>query len=156
MSDRHHLNDEQWQRLQGLLPDGSGRAGRPWSDHRMVIDGVLHRVRTGCPWRDLPERYGPWKTVYNRHRTWSGDGTWERIVVSLTAGSVPVTGEFTVGVDSTVVRAHQHAAGAPTASPRDVAEDRLRVFLEDGAEPGPSSRGCIERQESGLCGRETP
>jgi transposase len=75
---RHGLTDEEWQRLLPMMP-GDARQGRRWSDHRMVIDGILFRTRTGCPWRDLPGEYGNWKTVYNRHRRWSGDGTWERI-----------------------------------------------------------------------------
>ena len=74
-SKRHDLTDEEWARLAPLLPTTPG-PGRPWADHRTVINGVFHRVRAGCPWRDLPERFGPCKTVYNRHRRWSGVGTW--------------------------------------------------------------------------------
>ena len=72
-------------RLGPLLPRHP-RQGHRWNDHRLVIDGVFCRVRTGCPWRDLPERFGNWKTVYNRHRRWSGDGTWEKILDRLRAG----------------------------------------------------------------------
>jgi transposase len=61
--------------LEPLLPGRGGRGGR-WHDHRLVIDGINHRNRTGCPWRDLPERFGNWKTIYERHRRWSADGTW--------------------------------------------------------------------------------
>ncbi len=61
------------------------RQGHQWNDHRLVIDGIFSRTRTGCPWRDLPERSGNWKTVYNRHRRWSGDGTWEKILDRLRA-----------------------------------------------------------------------
>ena len=79
----------------------------------MVISGILFRTRTGCLWRDLPGRYGNWKTVYRRHRRWSLDGTWERILDALRAGCDEAEGsQWTVSVDSTVVRAHQHAAGA--------------------------------------------
>lgn len=70
------LTDNQWERLQPLLPVSTGRCGR-WRDHRQVINGILYRVRTGVHWRDLPERFGPWKTVYEQHRLWSADGTWE-------------------------------------------------------------------------------
>ncbi len=78
-----------------------------------MIDGVLHRVRTGVHWRDLPTRFGPWKTVYERHLWWSADGTWERLLhqvqaVADAAGDI----DWDIAVDSTVVRAHQHAAGA--------------------------------------------
>lgn len=86
----------------------------------MVIDGIFFRTRTGCPWRDLPECYGNWKTVYNRHRRWSLDGTWERALDELRAGCDEAEGaEWTVSADSTVARAHQHAAGARRAPAAD-------------------------------------
>lgn len=80
-----------------------------------MIDGILHRARTGVQWRDLPERFGPWKTVYERHRLWSADGTWERLLQQVQAAA-DAAGEidWDVSVDSTMVRAHQHAAGART------------------------------------------
>ena len=122
---RHDLTDEEWARLEPLLPGGAGR-GRPWADHRTVINGVFHRARVGCPWRDLPPDYGPWKTAYNRHRRWSGDGTWERILEALRTGCDEAQdGQWTVAIDSTVVRAHQHAAGARHEPPKDIDPDRL-------------------------------
>ncbi|SCF71805.1 Putative transposase of IS4/5 family [Streptomyces sp. Ncost-T10-10d] len=83
-----------------------------------MIDGILHRVRTGVQWRDLPERFGPWKTVYERHRLWSADGTWERLLQQVQAAA-DAAGEidWDISVDSTIVRAHQHAAGARTDPP---------------------------------------
>jgi hypothetical protein len=83
-----------------------------------VIDGILHRVRTGVQWRDLPKRFGPWKTVYERHRLWSADGTWERLLQQVQAAA-DVAGEidWDISVDSTIVRAHQHSAGARTDPP---------------------------------------
>ncbi|MFE5524492.1 IS5 family transposase [Streptomyces virginiae] len=115
--ERGDLSDAEWERLRPFLPVSNGRCGR-WRDHRQVIDGILHRVRTGVHWRDLPERFGPWKTVYERHRLWSADGTWERLLQQLQAAADAV-GEidWDVSVDSTVVRAHQHAAGARTEPP---------------------------------------
>ena len=87
----------------------------------MVIDGIMFRTRAGCPWRDLPGEYGNWKTVYNRHRRWSLDGTWERILNCLRAGCDEAEGtDWTVSADSTVVRAHQHAAGARRARAADL------------------------------------
>jgi transposase len=81
-----------------------------------VINGILWRTRTGSPWRDLPECYGRWETVYGRHRRWSIDGTWEDILDRLRAGCDEAEGgEWTTSVDATVNRAHQHAAGAPHA-----------------------------------------
>ncbi|WP_399220739.1 IS5 family transposase [Streptomyces sp. T12] len=109
---RGDLTDAEWERLRPFLPVSNGRCGR-WRDHRQVIDGILHRVRTGVQWRGLPERFGPWKTVYERHRLWSADGTWERLLQQVQAAA-DVAGEidWDISVDSTIVRAHQHAAGA--------------------------------------------
>ncbi|MGV9983522.1 IS5 family transposase [Streptomyces olivaceus] len=109
---RGDLTDAEWERLRPFLPVGNRRCGR-WRDHRQVIDGILHRVRTGVQWRDLSERFGPWKTVYERHRLWSADGTWERLLQQVqaeadAAGKI----DWDISVDSTIVRAHQHAAGA--------------------------------------------
>lgn len=114
---RGELSDAEWERLRPFLPVGNRRCGR-WRDHRQVIDGILHRVRTGVQWRDLPERFGPWKTVYERHRLWSADGTWERLLQQVQA-EADAAGEidWDISVDSTVVRAHQHAAGARTDPP---------------------------------------
>jgi len=122
MHDRHDLTDEQFALLEPLLPDRTPRRGGRWVDHRQVINGVLWRTRTGCPWRDLPAEYGNWKTVYNRHRRWSGDGTWSRVLAGLRRDCDRAGPglEWTVGVDATVVRAHQHAAGARKQPPVDV------------------------------------
>lgn len=100
-----------------LLPRGNNRCGR-WRDHRQVINGIIHRLGTGCQWRKLPERFGPWKTVHKRHALWSADGTWERLLqhvqaVADSAGDL----DWNINVDSTSIRAHQHAAGAPTDPP---------------------------------------
>jgi transposase len=122
--DRHDLTEREWSRLQRLVPDRSPRRGGRWADHRAVINGVLWRTRTGCPWRDLPSCFGNWKTVYNRHRRWSSDGTWARIVTELRRGCDQAEGAaWTVAVDSTVVRAHQHAAGARRGTPADIGGD---------------------------------
>jgi transposase len=116
---RHDLLDEEWVRLAGLVPDHP-RQGHRWNDHRTVINGILFRTRTGCPWRDLPGEYGNWKTVYGRHRRWSLDGTWGKILDGLRAGCDEAEGaDWTVSVDSTVTRAHQHAAGARRAPAAD-------------------------------------
>src|SRR5664279_3147710 len=86
MHDRHDLIDEQWALLVPLLPDRTPRRGGQWNEHRLMVDGVLWRTRTGSPWRDLPASYGNWKTVYNRHRRWSADGTWARVLSGLQRG----------------------------------------------------------------------
>ncbi|MFJ4872579.1 IS5 family transposase [Streptomyces sp. NPDC088757] len=109
---RSDPSDAEWERLRPFLPVSNGRCGR-WRDHRQVIDGILHRVRTGVQWRDLPERFGPWKTVYERHRLWSADGAWERLLQQVQAAAdVAKEIAWDISVDSTIVRAHQHAAGA--------------------------------------------
>jgi transposase len=116
---RHALTDDEWAVLEPLLP-AHPRQGHRWADHRLIMDGVFHRSRTGCPWRDLPEGFGNWKTVYNRHRRWSLDGTWASILTSLRVDCDGEEGQdWTIGVDSTVVRAHQHSAGARKAAAKD-------------------------------------
>jgi transposase len=143
---RHDLSDAEWARLEPLLP-AHPRQGRRWHDHRLVIDGVFFRTRTGCPWRDLPERFGNWKTVYNRHRRWSGDGTWEIILARLRAGCDEAEGAaWTVAADATVVRAHQHAAGARRAPPADIDPARLA--------PAALSPPACPRGDAGLRDRE--
>jgi transposase len=117
---RHDLADEEWQRLLPMMP-ADARQGRRWSDHWMVINGIMFRTRTCCPWRDLPPQYGHWKTAYNRHRRWSLDGTWGKILDRLRAGCDEAEGtDWTVSADSTVLRAHQHAAGARHARPAEL------------------------------------
>ncbi|WP_405666203.1 IS5 family transposase [Streptomyces sp. NBC_00055] len=116
---RGDLTNAEWARLEPYLPVVGLRGGR-WSDHRRVIDGILFRVRTGVPWRDLPERYGSWKTVYERHRRWSADGTWDQVLSAVQADA-DLAGRIDwsmVSVDSTSCRAHQHAAGARKKAPR--------------------------------------
>ena len=106
--------------MRPFLPVSNRRCGR-WRDHRQVIDGILHRIRTGAHWRDLPERFGPWKTVYERHRLWSADGTWEYLLQQIQAAA-DADGEvdWDISVDSSTVRAHQRAAGARVAPPAPV------------------------------------
>ncbi|GCD39574.1 transposase [Streptomyces chrestomyceticus JCM 4735] len=114
---RGDLTNAEWDRLEAFLPRGGARGGR-WSDHRRVINGVLYRVRTGVQWRDLPERFGPWETVYKRHRRWSADGTWKMLLSKVQAAEDAAGRiDWDVPVDSTAVRAHQHAAGARKAPP---------------------------------------
>ena len=111
---RGDLTNGEWDRLESFLPRGGARGGR-WSDHRRVINGV----RTGVQWRDLPERFGPWETVYKRHRRWSADGTWKMLLSKVQAAEDAAGRiDWDVSVDSTAVRAHQHAAGARKAPPR--------------------------------------
>ena len=109
---RHELTDEQWQVIEPLLP-ASGARGRPRVDDRRVINGMLFKAKTGVAWRDLPERYGPWKTVYNRFWRWSRTGTLSALVTKVRVIAEAIDElDREVSVDSSIVRAHQHAAGA--------------------------------------------
>ncbi len=111
---RGDLPNERWERLQPLLPPEKPGAGRPAHDHRTILNGILWVLRTGAPWQDLPERYDPWPTVYSRFRRWREAGVWERVLAELQAqgdrlGEVDWEIHF---LDGSIVRAHQHAAGA--------------------------------------------
>ena len=144
---RHDLTDEQWAYLEPLLPDRTPQRGGRWIDHRQIIDGVLWRTRSGCTWRDLPPHYGNWKTVYNRHRRWSGDGTWRMVLDSLRVDCdlVDDAGELMVSVDSTVIRAHHHAAGARHLPPKDIpAEVLAPAVLEDSQDVPGDTGGTVE------------
>ncbi|MDX3568545.1 IS5 family transposase [Streptomyces sp. ID05-47C] len=116
---RVSLTDAQWARIEPLLPDRTPRRGGRWRDHRLVIDAIAFKYRTGTPWMDLPERFGWWKVVHNRLRKWAVDGTWEKVFIALPA-QADTEGDldWVVAVDSTIVRAHQHAAGARQKGPR--------------------------------------
>lgn len=116
---RVDLTSEEWARLKPHLPKPGQRGGR-WASHRRIINGILYRNRTGVPWRDLPARFGKWKTAYERHRRWSADGTWDKIFAAVLADA-DTQGRIDwlmVSVDSTTCRAHQHAAGARKRPPR--------------------------------------
>ncbi|WP_373291360.1 IS5 family transposase, partial [Pilimelia anulata] len=105
--------DRMWVRLEPLLPDRSPQRGGRWSDHRLVIEAIAWKYRTGSPWRDVPEEFGSWKGAYSRFRRWTLDGTWQRLFTAVQADA-DTGGELdwlVAAVDSTVVRAHQHAAG---------------------------------------------
>ncbi|MFY4722799.1 IS5 family transposase [Streptomyces sp. LaBMicrA B280] len=110
---RGDLTDMRWTRLELLLPRGK-KPGRPslWT-RRQLVDGIRFRTRTGVPWRDVPERYGPWARVYDLFRRWQRDGTWQRIFAALQAqADAEELITWDLNIDSTVCRAHQHAAGA--------------------------------------------
>jgi transposase len=114
MGYRGELSNAQWSRLAELLPPEQPAVGRPNADHRVILNGILWKLRTGAPWRDLPERYGPWSTVYSRFWRWQRARVWERIFAAVqrradAAGQLDWEVHF---VDGTVIRAHQHAAGA--------------------------------------------
>ena len=104
------LDDAQWARIEPLMPSSDGQRGRPFRDHRQVIEGIVYRFRTGVAWRDLPESFGPWQTIWKRHKRFSTDGTWDKIHARLVA-EADAAGDldWNVSVDATINRAHQHA-----------------------------------------------
>jgi transposase len=129
MKRRHELTEEAWQKIEPLLPQRTTRRGRPGLSDREMVNAMLYRAKTGTPWRDLPERYGNWKTVYSRWLRWRDAGVWQRIWEALQAqandqGMVAWEIHF---IDSTVVRAHQHAAGAKKAARRQNNSDEAEA-----------------------------
>jgi transposase len=105
---RYALRDDQWDRIKDLLPGRVGHVGSTAADNRLFVEAVLYRYRAGVPWRDLPERFGDWKNVHRRWSRWAETGVWKKVFQYL-AGEAD--NEYAM-IDSTIVRAHQHSAGA--------------------------------------------
>jgi transposase len=113
VSPSYQLSDKQWQQIEDLLPSNGNRGGQ-WNDHRLIIDGILWVLSDGGRWRNLPERFGPWQTAYDRFRKWCRNGLWERILRRL-QGRKMQEDEIDwslFAIDGTMIRAHQSAAGA--------------------------------------------
>jgi transposase len=110
---RHELTDEQWEQVAPLLPPQRPRTGRPAKDHRIVLNGILWILRTGAPWRDLPDRYGPWQTIYSRFRRWQEAGVWDQILTALQteAAHDGTLDDSLAIIDGTTIRAHPQAVG---------------------------------------------
>lgn len=106
---RGDLTEGEWSLLKGLLPSERGRKNRPAFDNRPIVNGILWRIRTGAPWRDVPEKYGKWMTVYQRFRRWSEAGIWEAAATVLAQA---MADNARHSIDSTTVRGHVSAAGA--------------------------------------------
>ncbi|MGW9594699.1 IS5 family transposase [Streptomyces chartreusis] len=109
MTRRHELTDQEWELLAPLIPRAA--TGRPRASDRQVINGMVYKIRTGISWRDLPERYSPWQTVYTRFRRYAPDGVFTR-ALQQTQARADAAGDidWLVQTDSTIVPAHQHAA----------------------------------------------
>jgi transposase len=105
---RYGLKDEQWEQIKDLLPGSEGYIGTTAKDNRLFVEAVLYRYRTGIPWRDLPVRFGDFRVVHTRYTRWAKSGVWEMVFQKLAANG---NNEFAM-LDSTIVRAHQHSAGA--------------------------------------------
>jgi transposase len=108
MTARHALRNDQWDRIEDLLPGRAGTVGVTAKDNRLFVEAVLYRYRTGIPWRDLPERFGDFRVVHTRFSRWAKSGVWERIFKHL---AMDADNEYAM-IDATIVRAHQHSAGA--------------------------------------------
>ena len=111
---RHEVTDEQWEVIQPILPTRTAKTGRPPSDPRLMLNGILWILRTGSPWRDLPERFGPWQTVYDHFAKWRALGAYDRILEAL---HIRLDAEGTIDwdlwcIDGSSVRASRAAAGA--------------------------------------------
>lgn len=121
MTRRHALTDTQWEQIKDLLPGRAGHVGAPAKNNRLFVDAVLYRYRCGIAWRDLPQRFGDFRVVHLRHMRWSRRGVWQQVFQALSA--LP-DNEYAM-IDATIVRAHQHSAGAkggPKTKPSAAAE----------------------------------
>src|SRR5215469_2720307 len=107
MRHRHAISDEDWERIEHLLPGRPGQPGWTAADNRLFVDAVLWIAKTGAPWRDLPERFGKWNSVWRRFDRWARKGTWQRVFETLQDPDL----EWLI-LDSTIIRAHPCAAGA--------------------------------------------
>jgi transposase len=121
---RYELTDEHYALIEPELPINDGKTGHPYAPHRPIINGILWRLHTGSQWPDIPERYGKWKTIYDRYTAWRRDGTWDRILKAL---QVKLDAQGAIdweqwSLDGTIVRAHRAAAGAEKSGPDGVAE----------------------------------
>jgi transposase len=122
---RYALRDDQWDRIKDLLPGRPGSVGVTAADNRLFVDAVLYRYRAGIPWRDLPERFGDWNNTHRRFSRWAKSGVWQRVFERL-AGDAD--NDYAM-IDSTIVRAHQHSAGARKDPGEDQAIGRSRGGL---------------------------
>lgn len=112
MARRYALRDDQWERIQNLLPGREGTVGATAKDNRLFVEAVLYRYRAGIPWRDLPERFGDFRVIHTRFSRWAKTGVWEKVFQTLAQDA---DNEY-IMIDSTIVRAHQHSAGAEGTS----------------------------------------
>jgi transposase len=126
------VSDQAWEWMAALLPSSTGRRGGQWRDHRQVVEAIGWKYRTGTPWRELPARFGPWQTAYERLTRWRADGTWARLLAQARIDADAAAElEWLVAVDPTVVRAHQPG---PSARPVDgTAATASSDAPEDGA-----------------------
>lgn len=129
------LSDAQWSMIEDMLPRPTGRKGRPFADARTMVEAIIYRYRSGIAWRDLPEVFGPWQTVWTWHRRMAAEGTWDRVLERLTAAADEAGQiDWTVSVDSTIARAHQHATNISRHTGG-------WIELHESADPAPEPAG---------------
>ena len=108
---RHELSDNQWKRIKDILPpERKPQGGRPAKDNRLVLNAIIYWLNTGVPWRDLPERFGSWNSIYSRFYRWTQQGVWEKLLSELIAQDI--VDDNTLMLDSTTIKVHQHASGS--------------------------------------------
>lgn len=122
MKRRYELRDDQWNRIKDLLPpERKPQGGRPAKDNRQMLNAMLWVLRSGAPWRDLPEYYGPWESVYTRFRRWETAGIFNQLLEGLADDS----DDESIMLDASIVRVHQHGAGAKGGSNFRLSADRV-------------------------------
>lgn len=128
---RGDLTDLEWRVIEGLLPTERGRKSRPAHDNRQYLNGMLHVLRVGCPWRDMHERYGNWNSVYVRFLRWAEQGVWDALLETLV--ELGLTDDWQHMIDSTTVRGHSQAAGAKGGLIRKLLVDHAAAFRRKSA-----------------------
>ncbi|MET7969824.1 IS5 family transposase [Micromonospora sp. NPDC005305] len=149
------MTDRAWAAIEPVLPKPGARSGR-WRDHRQVINGILWKLRTGAPWRDLPKRYGPWKTCHERLRRWTADGTWDCILARAQVYDDGQPVEWVVSVDSSNVRAHQDPACPQKGGSARFGSAGATVRAQDGEAIGRSRGGLTTKTHLAVDGRGRP
>ena len=137
---RGDLSDEEWELIGPLLPSERGRWARPAQDNRRFLNGMLHVLRVGCPWRDMHERYGKWNSVYVRFRRWAEQGVWDALLATLV--DLGLTDDWQHMIDSTSVRGHSQAAGARGGLIRRLLVDRA-ADLRAKSMPDATIKECL-------------
>ena len=137
---RGDLSDAEWELIGPLLPPERGRWARPAGDNRRFLNGMLHVLRTGCPWRDMHERYGKWNSVYVRFRRWAEQGVWDALLQTLV--DLGLTDDRQHMIDSTSVRGHVSAAGGKGGQLRTLLVDHAAA-LRAKSTPAATIRDCL-------------
>ncbi len=162
--DRYQVfTDEEWARIEPLLPSNTGKRARPFENNCRIVEGIVYRYRAGIAWRDLPrEQFGPWQTVWKRHRRYAADGTWDRVLAQVlsnadAAGDI----DWNVSVDGTISRAHQHATNTTRLISTQGATSNYKNLPDSQVEPaghgiGRSRGGLTTKIHHAVDGRGRP